>query len=99
MNTHILPNTTENMAEQLLVTPAPEQLGAILEDFMINTVEQLLKVVNIAKECVEDVRNEWPEEPPRWTDCGCGGPMTQKLADSLRELNDNGEKDVKSSNS
>lgn len=43
-------------------------------------------VVEIAKECVEDRRAEYPEEPPRWKDCGCAGPLTEKLADALRAL-------------
>jgi len=40
-------------------------------------------IVAVARECVEDQRSVYPEEPPRWTDCGCGGSMTEKLANAL----------------
>lgn len=51
--------------------------------------EALEEVASVASECVDDLRDEYPEDPPRWTDCHCAGPMTERLADAIRALKEN----------
>ncbi len=58
------------------------QIIAILE----KKIDALRNVVEIARHCVRDERHMFPEEPPRWTDCGCAGPNTEHLANALRDL-------------
>ena len=46
-------------------------------------IEALENLTTVAASCVEDQRAQYPEEPPRWTDCHCAGPKTEELADAL----------------
>jgi len=46
---------------------------------------ELKTLIEVAMECVEDNREEYgPDDIPRWRDCGCGGPLTEKLADAIK---------------
>ena len=45
--------------------------------------KKMLAVVEAAKASVKDNRAMFHEDAPRWTDCGCAGPQTEKLADAL----------------
>lgn len=49
----------------------------------IDEIRRLRKVEGAARASVKDERDTYPEDPPRWADCGCAGPLTEKLADAL----------------
>ena len=45
---------------------------------------QLATLRKLVRECVKDERAKYGSEAcPTWADCGCAGPMTEKLADAI----------------